>query len=474
MPRNSQSQWDFGELFGPKQTRRVFTVAELTGRLRALLESQMGFVWVSGEVSNLRLQSSGHMYFTLKDATTQLQCVLFRGENVSVRSTLADGVKVVLRGAITVYEPRGQYQLRVTEVELQGVGALQLAFERLKQKLNAEGLFAAARKRPIPRFAEQIGLVTSPTGAALQDILSVVERRNPSLSLVLAACRVQGEGAAAEIVGAIDTLNQWSCEEKRDRRRGLDVILLARGGGSLEDLWTFNEELVARAIAASAIPVVSGVGHEIDFTICDFTADLRAPTPSAAAEILTQGFFESRQRLPELARLLSRRVEDKVESSQSSLDGLAQRLRRVEPGRRLRDQAQHLDEMAIALDRCLRDCLERSSSRLQNLAMRWRLIRPERRLSQAEAALAADAARLNRRLEARTGLLTKVVESARQRLRLLNPRSVLERGFSITTSLDTGSILRSGEGLTPGSRLRTVLANGEVVSEVVSGSPRGS
>jgi exodeoxyribonuclease VII large subunit len=353
------------------------------------------------------------MYFTLKDATTQLQCVLFRGENVPVRNALADGVKVVLRGAITVYEPRGQYQLRVTEVELQGVGALQLAFERLKQKLNAEGLFAAARKRPIPRFAEQIGLVTSPTGAALQDILSVVERRNPSLSLLLAPCRVQGEGAAAEIVEAIATLNQWSAAEKRDGRRGLDAILLARGGGSLEDLWTFNEELLARAIAASDIPVVSGVGHEIDFTICDFTSDLRAPTPSAAAEILTQGFFESRQRLPELARLLGRRVEDKVESSRSSLDGLAQRLRRVEPGRRLRDQAQHLDEMAIALDRCLRDCLERSSARLQNLAMRWRLIRPERRLIQAELALAADAASLKRFWETRTGLLTKQVESAR-------------------------------------------------------------
>ncbi len=474
MPRNVQNQWDFGELFGPKQTRRVFTVAEFTSRVRALLENQMGFVWVSGEISNLRLQSSGHMYFTLKDATTQVQCVLFRNENVPVRSALADGVKAVLRGAVTVYEPRGQYQLRVTEVELQGVGALQLAFERLKQKLNAEGLFATARKRPIPRFAEQIGLVTSPTGAALQDILSVVERRNPSLSLVLAPCRVQGEGAAGEIVEAIDTLNQWSAAEKRDGRGGLDAILLTRGGGSLEDLWSFNEELVARAIVASAIPVVSGVGHEIDFTISDFAADLRAPTPSAAAEILTQGFFESRQRLPELAHLLTRRVEEMVESSQSSLDGLAQRLRRVEPGRRLRDQAQHLDEMAITLDRCVRDCLERSSSRLQNLATRWRLIRPERRLSQAEQALAADGARLKRLWETRMDRLTKEVESARQRLRLLNPRSVLERGFSITTNLESGSILRSGEGLAPGSLLKTVLANGEIVSEVVSGSPRGS
>ena len=303
MPKPFKSQWEFGELFPPEQLRKVLSVTELTWQIKRLLEEKVGEVWVTGEVTNLRSQSSGHIYFTLKDADAQLSCVLFRGEPQVDRSLLQDGRKVTLRGEVTVYEPRGQYQLRVTKVELQGIGALQVAFEKLKQKLKAEGLFATERKRPLPRYPQRIGLVTSPTGAAIRDVLHVVERRNPSLEIILAPCRVQGEGAAMEIAQAIRLLNEFDAAQSAigDRRLAIDLILVTRGGGSLEDLWAFNEEVVARAIFESALPVVSAVGHEIDFTISDFVADLRAATPSAAAEIITEGVFASCQFVSEAA-----------------------------------------------------------------------------------------------------------------------------------------------------------------------------
>ncbi len=247
MGKQIKSQWDFGELFPPETTRRVLTVTELTGQIKRLLEQQVGAVWVSGEITNLRLQSSGHCYFTLKDAGAQLNCVLFRGEATAARALLQDGRKVLLQGDLTVYEPRGQYQLLVHAVELQGVGALQIAFEKLKQKLAEDGLFAPERKRPLPRFPQRIGLVTSPTGAAIRDVLHVVQRRNPALEIILAPCRVQGDGAATEIAAAIRMLNEYNAA-LRPPHSALDLILVTRGGGSLEDLWAFNEEVVARAI----------------------------------------------------------------------------------------------------------------------------------------------------------------------------------------------------------------------------------
>src|SRR5438552_6248625 len=263
MSKQSKSQWDFGELFPAETTRRVLTVSELTTQVKRLLEKSIGLLWVTGEVTNLRVQSSGHVYFTLKDANAQLNCVLFRGESVENRDLLQDGQKLVVQGDLTVYEPRGQYQLVVRAVELQGVGALQLAFERLKRKLKAEGLFAPERKRPLPRYPQRIGLVTSLTGAAIRDVLHVVERRNPGLEIIVAACRVQGEGAAEEIAAAIRLLNQFnqSLLTPAATESYLDLILATRGGGSLEDLWAFNEEAVARAIFESVLPVVSAVGH---------------------------------------------------------------------------------------------------------------------------------------------------------------------------------------------------------------------
>src|SRR5580658_3141367 len=247
MSKQSKSQWDFGELFPVEQTRKVFSVGELTEQIRRLLEKQIGQVWVSGEVTNFRAQSSGHIYFTLKDTSAQIACVLFRSETVPHRELISDGQKILLQGDLTVYEPRGQYQLIVRAVELQGVGALQIAFEKLKQKLTAEGLFALERKRPLPKFPQRIGLVTSPTGAAIRDVLHVIHRRNPALEIILVPCRVQGQGAAEEIAAAIKLLNDFN-SAVRTPHSALDLILLTRGGGSLEDLWAFNEEIVARAI----------------------------------------------------------------------------------------------------------------------------------------------------------------------------------------------------------------------------------
>src|SRR5271170_2453294 len=358
MGKQTKSQWDFGELFPTEQTRCVLSVSELTSQIRRLLEKQVGSIWVTGEVTNLRVQSSGHIYFTLKDATAQLSCVLFSREKVLHRELLADGQKVLLQGDVTVYEARGQYELIVRAVELQGVGALQIAFEKLKQKLAAEGLFAPERKRPLPKYPQRIGLVTSPTGAAIRDVLHVVRRRNPGLEIILAPCRVQGDGAAVEIAEAIRLLNEFG---------SLDLILVTRGGGSLEDLWAFNEEVVARAIFESAIPIVSAVGHEIDFTISDFVADMRAATPSAAAEIITEGVFASRQWVANLVR----------------------RMMQAHPRRRLDESLQRLDDLQTGLLRQTKQGVRERQVVCQNLATRLRQVRPKQFLKQRREVLQA-------------------------------------------------------------------------------------
>ena len=259
--------------------KNVITITELTRQIKFSLESSFPRVWVEGEISNFKQHTSGHLYFTLKDEGAQLSALMWRSRVANLTFQPEDGMKVIARGSITVYPPRGNYQLDVDQIQPLGLGELQLAFERLKQKLDAEGLFDAEHKKPIPEFPECIGLVTSETGAALQDIRSVLSRRHPSVEVVLAPVRVQGAGAAEEIADAIKYLNQYG---------GIDVLIVGRGGGSLEDLWAFNEEVVARAIYASKIPIISAVGHEIDFSIADFVADLRAPTPSAAAELVVR------------------------------------------------------------------------------------------------------------------------------------------------------------------------------------------
>jgi exodeoxyribonuclease VII large subunit len=459
MSKPAKSQWDFGELFPTETGRQVLSVSELTAQVKQLLEKSVGQVWVTGEVTNLRAQSSGHIYFTLKDAAAQLSCVLFSREKISHRELLADGQKVLLQGDVTVYEARGQYQLIVRAVELQGIGALQVAFEKLKQKLAAEGLFAPERKRLLPKYPQRIGLVTSPTGAAIRDVLHVVQRRNPGLEIILAPCRVQGEGAAAEIAAAIRLLNEFNSRssgresapsESQNRltsaatKSGLDLILLTRGGGSLEDLWAFNEEAVARAIFESAIPIVSAVGHEIDFTISDFVADVRAATPSAAAEIITEGVFASRQFVADLT----------------------QRMARAHPRRRMNELLQQLDDLQTGLLRCTRQGTRDRQVAWQNLATRLLRVRPAQLLRQRRESLGLNQRRLRESAHVHLRDGRNRFEAAEARLRLLGPEQVLSRGYSITMDAATGKVLRAAKDVKAGQHLKTRLKAGEVLSKV--------
>ncbi len=460
----AKSQWDFGELFAPEATRQVLSVSELTTQVKRLLENQVGQVWVGGEITNLRNQSSGHLYFTLKDAGAQLSCVMFRSEAVTARAWLADGRKVVLRGHLTVYEPRGQYQLRVTAAELQGVGALQLAFEQLKQRLATEGLFAPERKRPLPRFPQRIGLVTSAAGAAIRDVLHAVQRRNPALEIVLVPCRVQGAGAAAEIAAAIRLLNEFHRTAAGGRAGALDLILVTRGGGSLEDLWAFNEEEVARAIFESVLPVVSAVGHEIDFTISDFVADLRAATPSAAAELITEGVFASREFVATAAETLAGRVRQQLERTAEDLGQLGSRLARGHPRRRLNEWMQRLDDLQASLARCAAQVTRERQVAWNHLAGRlWRL-HPAQLVAQRREVLGQEQHRLHELARHRFESLGRELALLEARLRLLGPEQVLARGYSITTNAETGRVLREAAGVKAGQRLKTRLLRGEVTS----------
>ncbi len=491
MRKPTGSQWDFGELFPPEPSRhrgdepaaaaparKVLSVAEVTGQIRRLLEQQVGAIWVTGEVTNLRAQSSGHIYFTLKDAGAQLSCVLFRGEAVVHRDLLQDGQKVLLQGDVTVYEARGQYQLLVRAVELHGVGALQVAFEKLKQKLQAEGLFAPERKRPLPKYPQRLGLVTSPTGAAIRDVLHVVRRRQPGLEIILAPCRVQGEGAGQEIAGAIRMLNEFNATSSRgepahplqspiaNRQSPMDLILVTRGGGSLEDLWAFNEEAVARAIFESAIPVVSAVGHEIDFTISDFVADVRAATPSVAAEIITEGVFASRAFAAAAADRMRQVARQQLDGKAYELAQAAGRLARVHPRRRFNDWLQRLDDLQSGLLRCVKQGTREQRLAVQNLLVRLQRLRPGQVLKVRRESLVRGERRLREQIRGQLGDLRTTVAAAEARLKLLGPDQVLARGYSITMDAASGAVLRSSTDASAGQKLKTRLAKGEVFSKV--------
>ena len=447
--------------------RRVFSVTELTGDIRHLLERNFGQLWVSGEITNCRAQSSGHVYFTLKDAGAQMGCVLFRTDPVIGREALQDGQKVTLKGELTVYEPRGQYQLHVLAIEAQGAGALQIVFEKLKRKLAAEGLFAPERKRPLPRFPQRIGLITSPTGAALRDVLHAVQRRHPALRIIFAPSAVQGPGAASEIKGAIALLNRYS--EESGRR--LDAILLTRGGGSLEDLWAFNEEAVARAIVQSTLPVVSAVGHEIDFTISDFAADLRAATPTAGAEILTEGVFAAARWLDEIPGRMGEAVRRRAASEQRHLDQFVQRLRTLHPRRQINSRRQNLDDLEMQLTRSLRRALRQRRESANNLVLRLGRLRPSRLLVLRREQLTEHCDRLREQTKHRLRSLRQHSDGLAARLRLLGPEQVLARGYSITMDATDGKIVRAARETKPGQALKTRLKTGEVRS-VVEGEAR--
>ena len=438
----------------------MLTVSELTTRVKGALESQVGEVWVEGEISNLRAQASGHMYFSIKDARTQLTCVLFRGTRVRQRELMEDGQKVVLQGDLTVYEQRGQYQLIVRAVELQGVGALQAKFEKLKAKLQAEGLFDAETKQELPRFPNRIGIVTSSSAAALRDVLHVIRRRQPSLQIVLAASRVQGQGADNEIADAIGQLNRWTqCER-------LDLILVTRGGGSLEDLWVFNEEAVARAIHVSTVPVVSAVGHEIDFTISDFVADVRAATPSVAAEIITAGAMALRVGLDDTSSRMMRQAHRRLGVGQTDVSHLLGRLLRCHPRRRLQEHMQQVDELGDVLRRCRVLCWRRMWERWKTMSDRLRRFRPWWAIALRRDGIARLNAGLSEKMSVRLRRKMDHLVRLEERLRLLSPKNVMARGYSITWDSRTGEIVSKAAGVEKGQRIRTRVSEGEFDSTV--------
>ncbi|MBT6103570.1 MAG: exodeoxyribonuclease VII large subunit [Verrucomicrobia bacterium] len=462
MSREQQSLWDFGGLPEQGEARKVYGVAELNRKAKGLLENQLGTVWVEGQITGLRRQSSGHIYFGIKDEKGQLGCALFRGTDAENRSLIEDGTQVLLQGDVTLFEARGQYQLIVRKVEPLGQGALQVKFEKLKRKLEAEGLFAPGRKRPLPGYPARIGLVTSPTGAAIRDVLHVVLRRNPSLQIVLEPCRVQGETAAAEIARAVRRLNQWSARHSES----LDLILLTRGGGSLEDLWAFNEEVLARAVHESALPVVSAVGHEVDFLITDFVADVRAATPSVAGELITEDVFASRGDLTSTAAYMRRLAKGGVESTRRELSRLTHRLGRAHPRRALDDSFQHLDNQLDDLNRLAKQGVVARREHLRLVSQRLLSLRPTTLLARRRDQLGWLQRRLAEVPSRAMGKRAASLEQAASLLELLSPKSVLARGYSITRDAATGAVLRDAKNAKPGQILRTHLHDGEISSTV--------
>ena len=440
----------------------ILTVGALTRKVRGLLESGIGDIWVEGEISNLRRQSSGHIYFTLKDESAQLACVLFAGQTAQLRGMkFADGVQVQLFGQITVYEARGSYQMIVRRVQECGVGALQAKFEELKRRLDAEGIFRADRKRALPKFPNRIGVVTSPTGAAIQDFLNVLHRRQRGISVVIYPVRVQGKGAAAEIAAAVRAFGDPSSMNIEP----VDVIVVTRGGGSLEDLWEFNEEAVARAIAESPVPVVSAVGHEIDFTIADFAADLRAPTPSAAAEILSADSADLLTRLDHLAARLRRPVENKVDALRTFLDSIARTALFQEPARVLREHQQNLDRLSEDMEASVGSQIQANRLRLERNSRTIASHSPERRITEMLHSLALRNEAMERHCRNRLQAHLSRLEKSHAVLEALNPSAALARGYTLTLD-ESGHVIRSAANTSQGQCLTTRFHDGAVKSRV--------
>lgn len=457
-------QLDF-DLHGgpPKPTEpKILTVSELTRRVRGLLETGIGETWVEGEISNLRRQSSGHQYFTLKDATSQLSCVMFKRAAASLRDVrLDDGQSVQIFGEISVYEARGQYQLIVRTVQNRGEGALQARFEALKRELAAEGLFAEERKRVLPRFPRRIGLVTSPSGAAVRDFLNVLHRRDPGIAVVINPVRVQGRGASAEIARAIEEFGQPEVYGLPP----VDVIVLTRGGGSIEDLWEFNEERVARAIVASPVPVVSAIGHEIDFTIADFAADLRAATPSAAAELLAADRMEALARLRQSAGRITRAARSRLDLVRMRIHALNQSSALREPARRLQDLRQSLDRAASVLAQGPARALEPSRQLLARCRARLDAQSPGRAIRETRLRCQMFQQRLGEPVHRQRTALQAKLDRFSGILASLSPEATLVRGFTITTDAE-GNPLTSVRKIRPGMVLRTRFSDGETESKV--------
>ena len=436
--------------------RDIYSVSRLNREVRVLLERGFGSLWLEAEISNFARPSSGHWYFSLKDAAAQVRCAMFRQRNMLCAFTARDGQKVLVRARIGLYEPRGEYQLIVDHMEDAGLGALKRQFEELSAKLAAEGLFAAERKRPLPSLPRRIGIITSPTGAAVRDILHVLARRFPAAAVLIYPVSVQGAQAAAEIIAAL---------EVSGRRAECDVLILSRGGGSLEDLWAFNDERLARAIVASPIPVITGVGHEIDFTIADFAADVRAPTPSAAAELAVPDAEEWLNAFVRFGGRLQRCMRRRLEEQRGRLRWLTGRAALVSPVARLGAQAQRLDELEQGLVRALRRRLQEHRERLRWLAGRAAQVSPSTHLAQQRLRLDNLDQLLHRvwrhALNSRREKLLPLIRT----LNAVSPLATLERGYAIV-SVESGEILRNAAQAKPGTIIEARLAQGRVRAKV--------
>ncbi len=436
--------------------RTIWSVSDLTGRIRDLLAGEFTDVFVEGEVSNAHAAQSGHLYFTLKDNHAQIRCVCFRTQLARLKFRPEDGLHVTVRGSISVYEARGEYQFYVEHVEPVGLGALQLAFEQLKKRLDAEGMFDPERKKPLPVLPQCVGLITSPSGAAVRDIVHILERRFPNLHIVLYPVRVQGEGAAGEIVQAIRYF---------DRKQIADVLILARGGGSPEDLWAFNEETIARAIVACSIPIISGVGHETDFTIADFAADIRASTPSAAAEMVVRTRQEFDSHLCDLRDKVAQLLRYRLLQSSHKLRefDLHRAARHLEDG--MRRRRQHTDELASQLADALRRRVEALQQRLQSALSRISAVDFRARVRAAAVRLDQRTAelelRIGRTFTARRQSLEKLIVQLEER----SPLRLLERGYAICYDA-AGNVVQAADQVALGDRIRVQLARGRLGAEV--------
>jgi exodeoxyribonuclease VII large subunit len=446
----------------PRHARRIWPVRELVGQARELVEQEWGDVWVEGEISNYRPAPSGHVYFTLKDAEAQLGVVLFRRQAMLLRFRPEDGLRVLVRGRVSVYEQRGQMQLVAETMEPVGAGSLQLAFEQLKARLKAEGLFEAERKRPLPAFPRAVGIITSPTGAVIRDFLNIVARRHSGLSVLLCPVSVQGDSAPAEIEAALKEVNDSGLA---------DVIVVARGGGSLEDLAAFNSERVARAIASSRLPVVSAVGHETDFTIADFVADLRAPTPSAAAELITEAQHKIAEHLAHQSNRLDRAVRFQLLQARQQLTGLPVSRAEGRMFATLHRLAQRLDDFSFRLEPAVSGQLRQYQRHIADLTAAALHHDSRQSLAQARERLVAGRTRLVHWIERTEHESAARLGALNARLNSLSPLAVLERGYALVLDGD-GGLVRSTEQIAPGDKLTTRLLDGAFISRVESAAPK--
>lgn len=432
-------------------SRQVLTVSELSGMIRSTIELEYSNLWLEGEISNLRTPGSGHIYCTLKDESSQIRAVLFRSNGTRIRFALQEGMQVIVRGRLTVYEPRGEYQIVIDAVEPKGVGALQLAFDQLKDKLTAEGLFDERRKKPIPLFPRTVGLVTSIDGAAVRDILTVLKRRWPLLRIIIVPVQVQGEGAARQIADGLSLLNEES---------DVDVIIVGRGGGSLEDLWSFNEEMVVRAIAASRIPVVSAVGHEVDVTLADFAADHRAPTPSAAAEAIVPVLEEVVGRLHELTLRTEQAMSRHCLVEWRRLDAQSRGLAQIRF--RIQEESQRTDEATDRITALLHQRLALGREVLRERQCDLARLNPVLLVKRGLAVIPQFIKRLERQMSLSLDRRRRLIGSTVARLNALSPLAILGRGYSLLFTALDGEIIRRSQDVQAGDKVVARLSEGQL------------